>query len=230
MSIFKTPARDYDLITTEFVCNKFGLAEFFAENFPRFDLKCANVLDVGCGAGALSIYLAEQFSAKVLAVDLNPQAAACCRKNVEKYNLAKKIAVMEGNFAELYKTLDENSFDLIVSNPPIDADYKFITDSEDFSAMNDSKYKFLTNSWHDERGFDLTDYILLARQNLLAEDGNIVLICCDAEGNPDKYLKNKANRYGCDIKLLCKEKIPVEKLGITFLNRAFVNGYIRLLR
>ena len=228
MSIFKTPARDYDLRTTEFVCNKFGLAEFFAENFSKFSLKCANVLDVGCGAGPLSIYLAEQFSAKVLAVDLNPQAASCCRENVRRYNLAKSISVAERNFADLYTELEKNSFQLILSNPPINLEptINFAFAKETFVALNHSKYQFLTNGWHDERGFDLTDYILMAGRTLLVENGNIVLICCDADGNSAAYIKNQADRYRYDLNLLCERKIPVAKLGITSAARDYVRGYI----
>ena len=231
MAIFKTPAKDYDLLTTEFVCNKFGLAEFLAENFAAYNLKCANVLDVGCGAGSLSIYLAEQFSAKVLAVDLNPQAAACCRANVKRYNLAKSISVAERNFADLYTELEENSFQLILSNPPINFEptVNLAFAKETFAEMNHAKYQFLTNGWHDERGFDLTDYILMAGQRLLAEDGNIILVCCDADGNSEKYIKNQAGRYNYDLKLLCEQKIPVAKLGITSADRDFVCGYIWLM-
>ncbi len=231
MSIFKTPAKDYDLQTTEFVCNKFGLAEFLAENFAEYNLKCANVLDVGCGAGALSIYLAEQFSAKVLAVDLNPQAAACCRANVKRYDLTKRISVAERNFADLYAKLEENSFQLILSNPPINfsSTENPAFAKEDFISMNYSKYQFLTNGWHDERGLDLTDYILLAGRTLLAEDGNIVLVCCDADGNSAEYMKNQADKYQYDLKLLCERKISVAELGMTSADRDFVRGYIWLL-
>ena len=184
MPIFKTPARNYDLLATEFVCNKFGLAEFFAE----------------------------QFSANVLAVDINPQAIACCRENVAQFNLAEKISVVEGNFANLYETFKKNSFELIISNPPLEinsaANLNFA--GESFGAMNYAKYQFLTNSWRDERGFDLTEYILVA-------------------GNPAQCIKSKAAKYNYNVALLCENKIPVANLGINFLDRNFVNGYIWLL-
>lgn len=232
MAIFKTPARDYDLLATEFVCNKFGLAEFFAENFPRYNLKFYNVLDVGCGAGSLSIYLAEQFAAKVSAVDINPQAVDCCRNNIVRYNLVEKISVTEGNFAQLYKTFAKNSFELIISNPPIgiNSEVNFKFTAENFDAMNYAKYKFLTNNWRDESGFDLTEYILIAGKYLLTEGGNIILICCDVEGNPEQYIKNQAHKYNYELDLLFKDKIAVTKLGINFLNMEFVNGYIWLLK
>lgn len=228
MSLFKTPSKDYDLLTTEFVCNKFGLAELFAEKFAAYNLKCSTALDAGCGAGTLSIYLAEQFSAKVTAIDINPQAVACCKRNVERYDLSKNISVMEGNFADLYSTFKENSFRLIVSNPPIDVGSKAEMPATDgtFTLMNRSKYQFLTNSWHDSRGLDLTDYILIAGRKLLTADGAVILICCDADGEPEEYVLNKADKYKYSVNLLCKKKIHITALGITSTDKNFVNGYI----
>ena len=222
ISIFKTQKKIYELFVTEFVCNKFGLSEFFAENFTE-EKNFFSALDVGCGVGPISIYLAEEFQAKVTAVDINVQAVECCRKNIEKYNLQKNIFPIEGNFAEVYKNFSKK-FHLIVSNPPINTNIDKKFSLRNFSSSDFENYQFLTNSWHDEQGFDLTDYILIAGKKLLTYDGKIFFVCCDIDCEPESYIEKKSAMYDYKSKLICREKISASKLGIT--SRKFVTSYI----
>ena len=98
--------------------------------------KGEKVLEIGTGAGLISI-LAAKFGAKVVAIDINPFAVECARKNAE-LNGAKGIDFRVGDLFEPLKasiTSDVNStdgrkrkqkeaissikkFDLIVFNPP----------------------------------------------------------------------------------------------------------------
>ena len=224
ISIFKTQKKIYELFVTEFVCNRFGLAEFFADNFVS-EKNFFSALEVGCGVGPISIYLAEKFQAKVTAVDINIQAVKCCRKNIEKYNLQKNISVIDGNFADVYKNFSKK-FDLIVSNPPIDTNFDKTIKKNSLSSFEN--YQFLTNSWRDEQGFDLTDYIFIARKKLLTDDGKIFFVCCDIDCEPESYIEKKSSMYGYNSKLICREKISASKLGIT--SRNFVTSYIFVCR
>lgn len=225
ISIFKTRQKIYELFVTEFVCNKFGLAEFFAETFIE-EKKFFRALDAGCGVGPISIYLAEEFQAKVTAVDINSQAIECCRKNIDKYNLQKNIFAIEGNYAEVYKNLSQK-FHLIVSNPPINTNVgKKILNKN--SPSDFEKYQFLTNSWHDEEGLELTDYILTSGKKLLTHDGKIFFVCCDIDCDPENYIEKKSEMHGYETELICQEKIAASKLGISSLN--FVTGYIFVCR
>lgn len=221
ISIFKTGKKIYELFVTEFVCNKFGLAEFFAENFIE-EKKFFCALDAGCGVGPISIYLAEEFQAKVTAVDINSQAIECCRKNINKYNLQKNIFAIEGNYAEVYKNFLKK-FHLIVSNPPINTDVDKKILNKNFPS-DFEKYQFLTNSWCDGQGLDLTDYILISGKKLLTYDGRIFFVCCDIDCDPENYIEKKSEMYGYETELICREKISATKLGISSKN--FVTSYI----
>lgn len=71
------------------------------------------VLDMGTGSGVNGL-LAARAGAEVVAVDLNPKAVACARRNAESNGLADRMRVQ---LADLFQGV-EGDFDLIVFNPP----------------------------------------------------------------------------------------------------------------
>jgi ribosomal protein L3 glutamine methyltransferase len=73
-------------------------------------------LDLCTGSGCLAILLAEAFpEAEVVASDISPDALEVARENVAEYGLAKQILLLQ---SDLFDALPEETFDLIVSNPP----------------------------------------------------------------------------------------------------------------
>jgi len=79
----------------------------------------ARVADLGCGSGCIAVTLAlELAGARVLAVDLAPEAVACTRRNAER--LGAGLEAVEGDaFAELERAVAAGGrFDLLVCNPP----------------------------------------------------------------------------------------------------------------
>ena len=92
-SKYITPDKQYLLKVDKFICNKFGLAEFFAKHYDCFgNMQGITVLDVGCGASPLGIFLSDQHKCKVTGVELNPIACSCARDNI-------KMAVFSPNNA-----------------------------------------------------------------------------------------------------------------------------------
>ncbi len=73
-------------------------------------------LDLCTGSGCLAILLAEAFpDATVDAVDLSPDALDVARRNVAEYRLGDRLELHEG---DLFATLGDATYDLIVANPP----------------------------------------------------------------------------------------------------------------
>jgi release factor glutamine methyltransferase len=75
----------------------------------------ARILDIGTGSGAIAISLAKMIGgAKVVAVDISPEALAIAKRNAER--LGAEVEFIEadalGDLSHLGK------FDIIVSNPP----------------------------------------------------------------------------------------------------------------
>lgn len=76
----------------------------------------ANILELCTGSGSLPIMLADAFpNAQIDAVDISADALAVAKRNVEEYELADRIALIE---SDLYSNVPNKKYDLIITNPP----------------------------------------------------------------------------------------------------------------
>ncbi|MER9839587.1 methyltransferase [Mesorhizobium sp. M0074] len=71
------------------------------------------VLDMGTGSGVSGI-LAARKGARVVAVDINPQAIECARQNADRNGVADKITFA---VSDIFDEVD-GDFDLVVFDPP----------------------------------------------------------------------------------------------------------------
>lgn len=93
-------------------------------------------LDVGCGYGTLGITIAIlNPQAEILMVDINERALELANKNIVLNNIHN--AKIKESFA--YQNIDE-SFDLIITNPPIRAGKKIVHEIilSSFDYLNDN--------------------------------------------------------------------------------------------
>ncbi|MGQ9819815.1 MAG: peptide chain release factor N(5)-glutamine methyltransferase [Candidatus Kapaibacteriales bacterium] len=73
------------------------------------------ILDIGCGSGAISIALAKYFpNSNVLAVDISDIALEVAKEN----SSTKNIYNISFRRLDILREIPESKFDLIVSNPP----------------------------------------------------------------------------------------------------------------
>ena len=114
----------------------FGHANFYGFEFelnddtliPRFDTEilaeCVikeikerarplKVLDLCTGSGCIAITIAKLTNAQVIAIDINENALQMARINADKLNA--KVQFFK---SDLFESLGEQKFDIIVSNPP----------------------------------------------------------------------------------------------------------------
>lgn len=100
------------------------LADQMALFFQQLNKEPANVLDLGCGYGYLSIMASQYTRAEILATDNNAAALAACAKNYAQFNINGQVVA--GDCAD---TLDQR-FDVVICNPPFhsgfDADTQLI--------------------------------------------------------------------------------------------------------
>jgi 16S rRNA (guanine1207-N2)-methyltransferase len=76
------------------------------------------VLDLGCGWGAVGVAAAKSApEGRVLLTDVNRRAARLARDNLEK----NRIRNAEVRVGPLYEPIDEETFDVIATNPPFHA-------------------------------------------------------------------------------------------------------------
>lgn len=77
-----------------------------------------NILDIGCGYGVIGIVLANLFpDSKILQTDINQTAIMLTEENI-KINKIKNIT--DVILSDAYENI-KNTFDFIISNPPIKA-------------------------------------------------------------------------------------------------------------
>lgn len=81
------------------------------------DADCVtSALDLCTGSGCLAILLADAFpNADIDAVDISADALAVAARNVADYDLGDQISLIQSN---LFAGLEEQQYDIIVSNPP----------------------------------------------------------------------------------------------------------------
>lgn len=218
-SEYSTPDKQYQLKTHKFICNKFGLAEFFAEHYSCFNnIQGINVLDVGCGALPLGIFLADQHNCEVTGVELNPIACSCARENIHNLNLENMIKIINGNFATFTEKYEGRMFELIVANPPVNEKVaneeilKYVDNT--FEILDDEAFSYLTNSWHSAEGKDLIDYIFEFGQKNLKSDGRIMIVFCTIDCSSPDYVYEKAKKYGYVISRGVDGYISAESIGV----------------
>jgi|AACY02.16.fsa_nt_gi protein-(glutamine-N5) methyltransferase, release factor-specific len=78
------------------------------------------ILDVGTGSGCISIALAQFFkNSRITALDVSHDALVVAQKNIGIHRLSARInCICEDMFSFLLNSAGEESFDIIVSNPP----------------------------------------------------------------------------------------------------------------
>jgi release factor glutamine methyltransferase len=116
-------ARDRELVTTidgmrlvvlpsVFHPRFFGSSRIFAAYLQTLDLAGKAFLDLGTGSGILGL-VASRAGASVTAVDVNPQAVECARRNAAQAGLTLNCKV-----SDLFSALPGERFDIVAWNPP----------------------------------------------------------------------------------------------------------------
>jgi release factor glutamine methyltransferase len=90
------------------------IVDYILKRFPED--KPFNILDLGVGSGAIILsILAERPASKGLATDISDEALAVARENASNLGLASRVAFARGDWTT---GLADQSFDVVVSNPP----------------------------------------------------------------------------------------------------------------
>ena len=90
----------------------------------------AQVADIGCGYGVISIFLAKKYPTfKFTMVDVNNRVLELSRKNIELNKIENEVEILESSSFDNVK----GNFDIVLTNPPIRAGkkivHKIMTDS-----------------------------------------------------------------------------------------------------
>lgn len=156
------------------------IAELIEQQFePWIDASSvSHVLDLCCGSACIAIACAYAFpDVSIDALDISEEALAVAKINQEKHQVEKQVNLIQ---SDLFSALDEQRYDIIVTNPPY-------VDAEDFVSMPDEfqhEPKMALVSGQD--GLDATRIILRQARQYLTNKGVLIV----EVGNSAEALEN----------------------------------------
>jgi release factor glutamine methyltransferase len=122
------------------------------------ELNKTELLEIGCGSGAISILAAKQ-GAKVTCFDINPEAVKTTLKNAEKNRVDLHCFL-----SDLFTNIEKKKFNLILNNPPY---YP-----KDPATMEE-------NAWYAGKNMEYFEKLFQRSKEYLSPDGQILLVLSD---------------------------------------------------
>ena len=89
----------------------------FLAHFPHL-ANNAKVLELGCGTGAVSFYLAARGAAEVTGLDVNPRMVELFNRSAEENGISSRVRALEWDIKDIKSFCKTETYDLAVANPP----------------------------------------------------------------------------------------------------------------
>lgn len=109
--------------------------EILVDEILKMDCKKDKILDIGCGSGAISLALADNLAnSYIYGIDISEDALILSKKNKDKLGL-KNVEFFR---SDIFSNVNDNNFDIIVSNPPYidEVDMKTLEKELSFEPQN----------------------------------------------------------------------------------------------
>lgn len=143
----------------------FGIDSVLLSDFAKNIKKDSMVLDLGTGTGIIPILLCGKTKLKkVTGIELQEEVAKMTKKSIKLNNLEDKFNVINENILNLNKIYENQTFDVIVSNPP----YK----KKDTGITNENEKKIISRH---EISASLEDFIKISK-DLLKDKGEFYMV------------------------------------------------------
>ena len=170
----------------------FGIDSILLSDFARDIKKDSIIADIGTGTGILSILLSKKVNCKkIFAIEVQKEIAEMANRSVKLNNLEDRIKIINENIKDINKYIENNSIDVIVTNPP----YK----RENAGVKNENINKLIARH---EITANLEDFISNGSK-ILRNQGSF-------------YMVNRPERLGEIICLFNKYKIEIKKLRLVY--------------
>ncbi len=150
------------------------------------------ILDIGAGSGCIALALAKEFpNFKVIGSDINPKAITLAEEN-KKHN---KIENAEFIISDVYNSIPNIKFDMIISNPPYLSEKEWKALSLEVREWEDKKALV-----YSEMGIEIYDKILegatkFLQKNPAFEKFEIPQIVLEIEPNQVESIKRLFSQY-----------------------------------
>ena len=143
----------------------FSLDSVLLANFATITNKTKNIIDLGTGNAPIPLILSTRTNQKIIGVELQKEIYDLAIETVKINNLENQIQIINADIKKLLTIYKNESFDLILSNPPY---FK----KNDTSILNDNIVK--SNARH-EILINLEELIMISSK-LLKNKGSFALV------------------------------------------------------
>lgn len=187
---------DLELKNLKIIQNKkgfcFGIDSVLLADFAKEIKNNANVLDLGTGTGIIPILLCGKTNLKkIIGIEIQKEVADMAKRSIKLNNLENRFEVINENILNLKNIFNNQSFDVIVTNPP----YK----KKDTGIINKNKGKIISRH---EVTAELEDFVMIAKE-LLKDKGVF-------------YMVHRPERLVDILSLMRKNKIEPKKLRMVY--------------
>lgn len=96
---------------------KFSLDSVLLANFVTLNKSTKKIMDIGSGNGIIPILLSLKIDAHIDGVEIQREGYLNSLESI-KLNKMDNISIFNDDIKEFYKTLESDTYDVVVSNPP----------------------------------------------------------------------------------------------------------------
>lgn len=165
--------------------------------------KCARVLELGSGTGAISLLLAIRGAQKVIGVDINPRLVCLFNRSITENNLQHKMQACNIDIKNKKELIPLGRFELVIANPP-------------YRTANSGNVRSVANAGAacHELSANLEDFII-AGSKMLQWRGRLAMV-------------NVADRLSDTLELLAKHNLKPKRLQMVH-SKSDVTAHIFLV-
>ncbi len=182
--------------------------------------KPAQILDIGAGTGIIALQLAQRSQAQLIdAVEIDNDAYEQCVNNFENSPWNDRLFCYHASLREFTQEMDEESYDLIVSNPPFYPEqYKPQDNAREVARFQEALpfeelLQCIARLLHKKGSFSTIvpfreeeKFIQIAAQYQLFVNRK-----CHVKGNPKAEIKRSLLQFSFQNKLPQTETLIIEK-------------------
>lgn len=176
----------------------FVTSRMFADFLRTLDLRGKTVAEIGTGSGILALCAARAGARSVLALDINPAAAAAAQQNAKLNGLD---AIVSARVSDLMSAVSaDESFDVLISSPP-----SFAGEPRDMA----------DRAWHAGPGYrDLQPLFHQAVAHLTP--GGVMYLLLSSDSNIALF-ESLATEAGFSWHPVARRSIVIESFNIYYL-------------
>lgn len=96
----------------------FSLDSVLLANFVTINKTTKNIIDLGCGNGAIPLFLSTRTDSSITGVEIQKSIYDLAVKSIKYNKLSDKIDIINEDVNNLKEKFLSSSFDVVISNPP----------------------------------------------------------------------------------------------------------------